>query len=76
MRDLTTNELAVLAHVVLDPVAWWEHAQSKDGSDGKRALNAEAGLVAKVQRWSGEYEAALARDGADYQTRLEREEEE
>jgi len=76
MRDLTTNERAVLAHVVIDPVAWWEHVQSKDGSDGKRALNAEACLAVKVQKYSGEYEAALARDGADYQTRAEREEEE
>ena len=73
MRDLTTNERAVLAHVVFEPVAWWEHVQSKDGSDGKRALNAEACLAAKVQKYSGEYEAALARDGADYKTRSERE---
>ena len=76
MRDLTTNERAVLAHVVLDPGAWWEHVQSRDGSDGKRKLNAEACLGAKVQKYSGEYETALARDGADYQTRAEREEEE
>ena len=73
MRDLTTNEHAVLAHVVLEPVAWWEHVLSCDGSNGKHALNAEACLASKVQKYSGEYEAALARDGADYKTRSERE---
>ena len=73
MRDLTTNERAVLAHVVFEPVAWWEHVQSKDGLDGKRKLDAETCLTAKVQKYSGEYEAALARDGADYKTRSERE---
>ena len=72
MRSLTSNERAVLAHVVIDPVAWWEHVQSKDGSDGKRKLSAEACLATKVTRWQGEYDTALAAGG--YQTRAEQEE--
>ena len=70
-RALTARETAVLAHVV-DPVAWWTHVCSRDGSDGHHAINAEACLAAKVARWAAEYDAAVAADGADYQTGVER----
>tara|TARA_R110000796_G_scaffold156032_2_gene272574 strand:+ start:2661 stop:2888 length:228 start_codon:yes stop_codon:yes gene_type:complete len=73
VRALTTNENNVLAHVAIDPVAWWTHVCSKDGSDGKRALDAEACLAAKVARWQTPYNTDSAVDG--YQTRAEKEEE-
>ena len=72
MRDLTSNERAVLAHKVLDPDAWWAHVNSKNGEGGKRAIDHEAALAAKVTRWQGEYDTALAAGG--YQTRAEQEE--
>ena len=72
MRNLTTNERAVLAHMVLDPDEWWTHANAKDGSDGKREIDHEAALAAKVSRWQGSYDTALAAGG--YQTRAEQEE--
>jgi len=71
-RALTARETAVLAHVVVNPVAWWTHACSRDGSDGKHAIDAEAALAAKVARRANQYDAAVAADGADYQTRAER----
>ena len=71
-RALTARETAVLAHVVVDPVAWWTHACSRDGSDGKHAIDAEAALAAKVAKRADQYDAALAAQGADYQTRAER----
>jgi len=64
-RALTANERAVLAHVVVDPDAWWTHANSV----GK--VDAEAALAAKVARWQSDYDAAVAAGG--YQTRAERE---
>jgi len=71
-RALTDREHAVLANVVVDPVAWWTHVCSRDGSDGKRALNAEACLAAKVEKNAADYDTMLAAGGADYQTRIER----
>jgi hypothetical protein len=71
-RSLTARETAVLAHVVVDPAAWWTHVCSRDGSDGHHALNAEACLAAKVARRADEYDAAVAADGADYKNRAAR----
>jgi hypothetical protein len=73
-RSLTSRETAVLAHVVVNPVAWWTHACSRDGSDGNHAINAEAALAAKVEKRADQYDAELAARGADYQTRAERDE--
>ena len=71
MRDLTDRERAVLAHVVVDPDEWWSHCCSCDGSNGQRAIDCEAALAAKVARWSGEYDTAVAQP--DYKTRAVRE---
>jgi len=68
IRELTTNERAVLAHKVTDPDAWWAHANAVDGSDGKHAIDHEAALAAKVTRWQSEYDAAPA----ELKTRLQR----
>jgi hypothetical protein len=74
MRDLTDRERAVLAHVVVDPDAWWSHCCSCDGTNGQRAIDCEAALAAKVARWSGEYDTAVAQP--DYKTRAVRQAEE
>tara|TARA_R110000765_G_scaffold67804_2_gene130945 strand:- start:513 stop:731 length:219 start_codon:yes stop_codon:yes gene_type:complete len=71
MRALTVNERAVLAHMVVDPDAWWAHANAKDGSDGKREIDHEVALAEKVTRWQADYDTALA--AGNYQTRAERE---
>ena len=70
-RQLTNREHAVLAHMVIDPVEWWNHVCSCDGSNGQRAIVAEAALLAKVERHGTKYDEAVA--GSDYKTRAERE---
>lgn len=62
---MTNEQRAVLAHVVLDPDAWWAHCQSVMGS------RAGAVLAEKVARHQASYDAAFALGG--YQTRAERE---
>lgn len=71
MRTLTANERAVLTHVVLDPDVWWTHVNNQNGQGGKRVIDHEAALAAKVSRWQDSYDAAVAIAG--YQTRAERE---
>ncbi len=68
MRDLTGNERAVLAHVVVDPDAWWAHATSFTRIDEEKAL------AAKVKRWQSSYDG----EGNDpaYKTRAVRQAEE
>jgi len=70
-RALTSNEQAVLAHCVIDPAAWWENACAAGN-----IADPEVALAQKVIRWQGEYDAALALDGENYQDRATREAEE
>jgi len=67
-RALTANEQAVLAHVVSDPIQWWEHAHS-----ASNIATPEEALSAKVARHQAAYDAAVATEGEDYQTRAQRE---
>lgn len=67
--SMTPEQRAVLAHVVVDPDAWYAHAVSFFG----QAL-ADKHLAAKVARWTPDYEAAQAKGG--YQTRATRDIEE
>tara|TARA_R110000744_G_scaffold74043_1_gene148104 strand:+ start:1045 stop:1281 length:237 start_codon:yes stop_codon:yes gene_type:complete len=64
MRELTANERAVLAHIVVDPDEWWTNANSVVKIDH------EAALGAKVGRYQSDYDDAAALDG--YKTRAER----
>ena len=64
-RALTTDERAVLADVVLDPDAWWTHANSRAFRG-----NPEGALAEKVQRHRPAYQARLT-NGA-YKNRSER----
>jgi hypothetical protein len=65
---LTDEEHAVLAHIVVDPVAWWEHVRSRDGKDGKHVINAEAALSAKVSRVKPEYDDLSGAEGRRLET--------
>ena len=60
IRDLTDDERAVLADVVEDPDAWWAHVQTRDGSDGKRSIDAHSALAAKLKRHRPEYVKRMA----------------
>ena len=51
-RSLTSNERAVLAHVVEDADAWWAYCNTITKVDADEAL------AAKVARWQASYDAA------------------
>ena len=63
---MTKEQRIVLAHVVIDPDAWWAHAVKVFGE-------AKAGemLAAKVARHKSDYELSMQKGG--YKTRAERE---
>ena len=56
-RELTDNERHVLAHVVVDPDEWWEHATERP------KINEEAALAAKVERHQADHDAECVKDG-------------
>lgn len=64
---MTAEQRAVLAHVVVDPDAWYAHAVSHFGAE-----IAAQHLAAKVARWMPDYEPKAS--AVDYKTRAEREE--
>lgn len=59
---LTTEQLAILAHVVIDPQAWADHAAATIGEDV---------VLAKIEKYRAAYLAA--KDLPEYKTRAERE---
>jgi hypothetical protein len=63
-RALTRNERAVLAHVVVDPDAWWDHATTWGKVDEEKALSD------KIARWQPSYDDA--KDDPAYETRANR----
>ena len=67
-RALTENERCVLAHVVVAPDAWWEHATNW------AKIDEEAALAAKVARWKPGYDEEC--HNPDYKTRAVRQAEE
>ena len=67
-RALTDNERCVLAHMVVDPDAWWEHATNWP------KIDQEAALAAKVERWKPSYDGEC--HNPDYKTRAVRQAEE
>jgi hypothetical protein len=68
MIVLTDREHAVLAHVVIDPDAWVEHAGATFTAERAREV-----LDAKVARWTADYDAAVLAAGGGYLTRAQRE---
>lgn len=61
---MTDDQRAVLAHVVVDPDAWYAHAVKHFGAD-----LAQKHLAAKVARWRPHYEGAKQQAG--YKTRAQ-----
>ncbi len=64
---MTTEQRAVLAHVVIDPDAWLDHAVAALGTKA-----AQSALETKVSRWRPRYEQERTANGASYQTRAQR----
>lgn len=63
---MTKSDLDCLAHVVIDPQAWYDHVIKTFGE-----ARAEAMLAAKVERHWENYVQESAKP--DYKSRLERE---
>ena len=63
-RLLTIDETTILEHEVLDPAAWWAHAQERLGAD------AEIALAAKIRRIRPGYDAV--KNDVGYLTRAAR----
>lgn len=63
-RALTTDETTILAFVVPDAQAWFDHAVATFGE-----ARGEAYLAAKLAKWRSRQEAALA--AGDYKTRVQ-----
>lgn len=61
--ELTAEDRAVLAHVVIDPDTWVAHALATVG---------EQAVIAKIEKYRADYLAQ--KDSPDYKTRAEREE--
>lgn len=62
--ELSIEDKAILAHVVIDPDAWVSHAIETIG---------EWAVTAKIERWKPEYLKEKERLGKEYKTRAERE---
>lgn len=71
---MTNDERAILSHVVVDPDAWWAHAQvwatAKYGKE-LGAATARLALTNKVAKWRPD--AERDRMKPNYKTRAERE---
>lgn len=72
MRDLTTEEKEILAHVVVDPDAWWLHCQNHK----KPGFDCEKALADKCARWKPEMEVHKDEHKENYKTRAVRQAEE
>ena len=63
---MTKSDFDCLAHVVVDPQAWYDHGVKTFGEQKAQAM-----LAAKVERWWGEYTQESVKVG--YKTRAQRE---
>lgn len=62
---LSDEDLAIIGHIVVDPVAWAEHAHGDLQANPVRA---------KIEKYRNEYLAARAQLGPDYKNRAQRDE--
>ena len=63
---MNDRQRTILAHVVIDPQAWYDHGVATFGQE-----KADIFLAQKCRRWEGEYERS--RKDTNYKTRAERE---
>lgn len=66
MRELTSLERSVLAHIVVDADAWWAHA-----NDENNRVDPETAIASKVERHKQAYLEAV--EAGNYLNRAERE---
>lgn len=59
--ELTTEDKAVLAHILVDPTSWVDHAVNTVG---------ESAVREKIEKYKGSY--FLEKDSVNYKTRAER----
>ena len=75
--ELTAEETAVLAHVVVDPAAWLESARAGFAAHGDPEeivdVRLRDALTQKVGRWQPAYEEEKTRLSGAYRTRAQRE---
>lgn len=62
--NISDEDMAVLAHKVIDPNEWIRHALDTAG---------ERAVIEKINRWRNSYLQAKREQGVDYKTRAERE---
>lgn len=62
-NDLSTEDKAVLAHIVIDPETWVNHALATVG---------ELAVTDKINKWKPVYLAEKESLGNEYKTRAER----
>lgn len=60
---LTQEQTNVLAHIVVDPTSWANHAFETYG---------EEAVLAKIEKYKPMYEAALESEGSNYKNRVQR----
>ena len=65
--EITQNDLNILAHIVIDPTAWVNHALETEG---------EKAVKAKIEKYKPIYEVALAEQGSSYKNRAQKDAEE
>ena len=66
---MTNDEKKILAHIVVDPDAWYNHAVSWFGQE-----LADQHLAVKVAKYKDQYDGEKVKPG--YKNRLERDQEE
>ena len=64
MKQLTQRQIEVLAHVVIDPQAWWNHCLANHPDP-------ENALEQKVLSWQDKYD--LEKQNPNYKNRTQRE---
>jgi hypothetical protein len=61
--EVTDEEIAIIGHVVVDPIAWLQNAYDQVGP---RAI------MEKIAKYKPEYDAAKAAQGVNYKNRAQR----
>lgn len=65
-RQLSSQEIEILAHPVANPQAWWDRANASSKIDAEKALRE------KIARWDPIYRADKSVKGQGYKNRAAR----